>query len=315
MFIKFLLRRLMYVIPMLIVTTMVVFSLILIIPGDPALALLGDNATEEKLAQLRSQLGLDQPVLVQYGNWLVNAIQGDLGRSLFTGEFVSEAVFTRLGVTFQVVLTAMIFSFIIGMFFAIASIIKPNSWMDYVARFFGTLGTAIPNFWLAMLLVVLFSVKLGWLPATGFISIFEHPGGFLQSVILPAFCLGAFGAAQITRQLRSSLIEVLDSDYIRTAYSKGLLLWPVIWKHGLRNALLPVVTTTGLLFGNMLGATVVIESVFAIPGMGQLAVNSILQRDFPMLQGVVLVMVVMVLIINFVTDVVYGVLDPRIEFD
>jgi peptide/nickel transport system permease protein len=315
MFIKFLLRRLMYVIPMLIVTTMVVFSLILIIPGDPALALLGDNATEEKLAQLRSQLGLDQPVLVQYRNWLVNAIQGDLGRSLFTGEFVSEAVFTRLGVTFQVVLTAMIFSFIIGMFFAIASIIKPNSWMDYVARFFGTLGTAIPNFWLAMLLVVLFSVKLGWLPATGFISIFEHPSGFLQSVILPAFCLGAFGAAQITRQLRSSLIEVLDSDYIRTAYSKGLLLWPVIWKHGLRNALLPVVTTTGLLFGNMLGATVVIESVFAIPGMGQLAVNSILQRDFPMLQGVVLVMVVMVLIINFVTDVVYGILDPRIEFD
>jgi len=300
---------------MLIVTTLVVFSLILLIPGDPALALLGDNATDEKLAQLRTQLGLDQPVLIQYWNWLMSAVQGDLGRSLFTGEYVSEAVISRLGVTFQVVLTAMIFSFILGMFFAITSILKPNSWMDYVARFFGTLGTAIPNFWLAMLLVVFFSVNLGWLPATGFTSVMDHPIGFLKSVLLPAFCLGAFGAAQITRQLRSSLIEVLDSDYIRTAYSKGLLLWPVIWKHGMRNALLPVVTTVGLMFGNMLGATVVIESVFAIPGMGQLAVNSILQRDFPMLQGVVLVMVVLVLIINFITDVLYGVLDPRIELD
>ncbi|MGM0899534.1 MAG: ABC transporter permease [Bacillota bacterium] len=315
MFIKFLCRRLLYVIPMLVVTTLVVFSLILLIPGDPALALLGDNATDEKLAQLRTQLGLDQPVLIQYWNWLMSAVQGDLGRSLFTGEYVSQAVISRLGVTFQVVLTAMIFAFIIGMFFAITSILKPNSWMDYVARFFGTLGTAIPNFWLAMLLVVLFSVNLGWLPATGFTSVMDHPIGFLKSVLLPAFCLGAFGAAQITRQLRSSLIEVLDSDYIRTAYSKGLLLWPVIWKHGMRNALLPVVTTVGLMFGNMLGATVVIESVFAIPGMGQLAVNSILQRDFPMLQGVVLVMVVMVLIINFITDVIYGVLDPRIELD
>lgn len=315
MFFKFLLRRLMYVIPMLIVTTLIVFSLILIIPGDPAMALLGDNATEEKLAQLRNQLGLDQPVLIQYWNWLVNAIQGDLGRSLFTGEIVSDAVFSRLGVTFQLVFAAILFSFIFGMFFAIASIIKPNSWMDYVARFVGTLGTAIPNFWLAMLLIVIFSVKLGWLPATGFTSFFDSPSGFMQMTILPAICLGAFGAAQITRQLRSSLLEVLDTDYIRTAYSKGLLLWLVIWKHALRNSLLPVITTIGLLFGNMLGATVVIETVFAIPGMGQLAVNSILQRDFPMLQGVVLVMVVMVLVINFVTDVVYSILDPRIEFN
>ncbi|MFC4799010.1 ABC transporter permease [Neobacillus sp. GCM10023253] len=314
MFFKFLLRRLMYVIPMLIVTTLIVFSLILIIPGDPALALLGDNATEEKLALLRSQLGLDQPVLIQYWNWLTNAVQGDLGRSLFTGEIVSDAVFSRLGITFQLVVTSIVFSFIFGMIFAIGSVIKPNSWMDYVSRFMGTIGTAIPNFWLAMLLIVVFSVNLGWLPATGFTSISDNLGGFFQSIILPAICLGAFGAAQITRQLRSSLLEVLESDYIRTAYSKGLLLWPVIWKHALRNSLLPVITTTGLLFGNMLGATVVIETVFAIPGMGQLAVNSILQRDFPMLQGVVLVMVILVLIINFVTDVLYSVLDPRIEF-
>jgi peptide/nickel transport system permease protein len=290
---------------MLIVTTLIVFSLILLIPGDPALSLLGDNATEEKLAQLRSQLGLDQPVMIQYWNWLVNAVQGDLGRSLFTGEIVSEAVFSRLGVTFQLCLAAILISFIFGMFFAIASILKPNSWIDYVARFIGTLGTAIPNFWLAMLLIVIFSVNLGWLPSTGFTSFFDSPSDYFQMIILPAICLGAFGAAQITRQLRSTLLEVLDTDYIRTAYSKGLLLWLVIWKHALRNSFLPV----------MLGATVVIETVFAIPGMGQLAVNSILQRDFPMLQGVVLIMVVLVLVINFVTDVIYSILDPRIEFD
>jgi peptide/nickel transport system permease protein len=315
MFFAFLLRRIIYIIPMLLVTSLVVFSLILLIPGDPVVALLGDNATDEKIFQLRQQLGLDQPILVQYWHWLVNAVQGNLGSSLFTGELVSKAVITRLGITFQLTVVAMIFSMVIGMFFAITSIIKPNSWMDYVARFFGTVGAAIPNFWLAMVLVLVFSVTLNWLPATGFVNITDDPGGFFYSVLMPGFSLGAFGAAQITRQLRSSLIEVLDTDYIRTAYSKGLNMWAIIWNHGLRNAFLPVVTTAGLLFGNLLGATVVIETVFAIPGMGQLAVTSILQRDFPMLQGVVLVMVLMVIVINFITDVIYGALDPRIEFD
>ncbi|OLO27308.1 peptide ABC transporter [Alkalihalophilus pseudofirmus] len=315
MFLKFLLRRIIYVIPMLLITSLIVFSLILLIPGDPVVALLGDNATDEKIAHLRQELGLDLPILVQYWNWLMNAIQGNLGNSLFTGENVNTAVVNRLGVTLQLALGALLISMVIGMFFAIASILRPNSWIDYVARFFGTVGAAIPNFWLAMVLVLIFSVYLNWLPATGFVSIIDSPGGFFKSVLMPALSLGAFGAAQITRQLRSSLIEVLDTDYIRTAYSKGLNLWTIIWNHCLRNAFLPVVTTAGLLFGNLLGATVVIETVFAIPGMGQLAVNSILQRDFPMLQGVVLMMVVMVLIINFITDVVYGALDPRIEFD
>jgi peptide/nickel transport system permease protein len=315
MFFKFLLRRLMYVIPMLLITTMVVFSLILLIPGDPAVALLGENATVDKVAQLRHQLGLDQPVYMQYANWLGDALRGDLGKSLFTGEIVSDAIKERLSVTLQLVGLSMVIAFAAGLFFAVSSIFRPNSWLDYVARFMGTLGTAIPNFWLAMLLVVIFSVTLNWLPATGFISISEGFGGFIKSALLPAISLGAFGAAQITRQLRSSLLEVLDTDYIRTAFAKGLNRWEVIWKHAFRNSLLPVVTTVGLLFGNLLGATVVIESVFAIPGMGQLAVNAILQRDFPMLQGDVLVLVVMVLVINFLTDVVYAVLDPRIEYD
>lgn len=314
MFFKFLLRRLIYVIPMLLITTLIVFSFILLIPGDPVLALLGENATPEKIAQLRQQLGLDQPIIMQYFDWLKNAIQGDLGRSIFTGQFVHEAVFSRLAVTFQLVIVSLLISIVGGMFFAITSVFFPNSWMDHAARFFGTLGTAIPNFWLAMVLVVLFSLKLGWVPATGFTSITENPVAFFKGILLPAFSLGMVGIAQITRHLRSSLMEVMSADYVRTAYSKGVTRWKAIFKHGLQNAMLPVVTTIGILFGNMLGATVVIETIFAIPGMGQLAVNAILQRDFTMLQGVVLVMIVMVILINFITDIIYALLDPRIEY-
>lgn len=314
MFIKFLLRRLLYFIPMLLITTLIVFSFILLIPGDPVIALLGENATPEKIAQLRMQLGLDQPIIMQYIEWLQNAVKGDLGRSIFTGQLVHEAVINSLSVTFQLVIVAMIIAVIGGMFFAITSIFFPNSWMDYVARFFGTIGTSIPNFWLAMLLVLFFSLKLGWLPATGFTSFHESPMDFMQAIILPAISLGAVGIAQITRHLRSSLLEVMSADYVRTAYSKGATRWQVIFHHGLQNAMLPVVTTIGILFGNLLGGTVVIETIFAIPGMGQLAVNSILQRDFTMLQGVVLVMIVMVVVINFFIDIIYTLLDPRIEY-
>ena len=315
MFLRFLLRRLLYVIPMMLITSFVVFSFILLIPGDPALTILGENATEERLRFVREQLGLDKPIPVQYFHWLTNALQGDLGRSIFTGELVHETVFSRLTVTFQLVVSAMIFATIGGMFFAIASVYFQNSWIDYFARFLGVIGSAIPNFWLAMLLVLLFSLNLHWLPATGFTSITKDPVQFLRGIILPSIALGAVGMAQITRHLRSSLLETMNSEYVRTAYSKGVDKWRAVMRHGLRNAMLPVVTTIGILFGNLLGSTVVIETIFGIAGMGQLAVNSILQRDFTMLQGVILVMVVLVIVINFITDVVYAILDPRIEYD
>ncbi len=314
MFLKFLMRRLLYVFPMLFITTLVVFSFILLIPGDPVLALLGENATAENIEQLRKQLGLGQPILIQYFNWVSDAIQGDLGKSIFTGELVHEAVFSRLSITFQIVVLAMIFSVCGGMFFAIISIFYPGSWIDYISRFLGNFGMAIPNFWLAMILIIFFSLKLGWLPATGFTSITEGIIPFLKGSMLPALSLGAVGTAQITRHLRSSLLEVMGTDYIRTAYSKGVDRWSAIFQHGLQNAMIPVVTTIGILFGNLLGATVVIETVFGIPGIGQLAVTSILQRDFTMLQGVVLVMIVMVILINLITDIIYSVLDPRIEY-
>ncbi len=314
MFFKFLLRRLIYVIPTLLITTLVVFSFILLIPGDPVVALLGENATPEKIAQMREQLGLNDPILVQYGNWLLHAIHGDLGKSIFTGQPVFEAVTGRLAVTFQLVFISMLVSVGLGMFFAITSVYFPNSVMDYIARFISILGASLPNFWVAMLLVVFFSLTLNWLPATGFISITENTAGFFKTVLLPAISLGAVGMAVITRHLRSSLLEVMGADFVRTAYSKGVSRWRSIFNHGLRNAMLPVVTTIGIGFGNAIGGTVVIETIFAIPGTGQLAVNSILQRDFTMLQGVVLILIVLVIIINFITDIVYALLDPRIEY-
>lgn len=313
-FFKFLLRRLIYVIPTLLITTLVVFSFILLIPGDPVVALLGENATPEKIAQMREQLGLNDPILVQYGNWLLHAIHGDLGKSIFTGQPVFEAVTGRLAVTFQLVFISMLVSVGLGMFFAITSVYFPNSVMDYIARFISILGASLPNFWVAMLLVVFFSLTLNWLPATGFISITENTAGFFKTVLLPAISLGAVGMAVITRHLRSSLLEVMGADFVRTAYSKGVSRWRSIFNHGLRNAMLPVVTTIGIGFGNAIGGTVVIETIFAIPGTGQLAVNSILQRDFTMLQGVVLILIVLVIIINFITDIVYALLDPRIEY-
>lgn len=314
MFIRFLMRRLVYVIPLIFITTLVVFSFILLIPGDPAIALLGQSATPEKIAQLNAQLGLDKPVIMQYFDWLKNAIQGDLGRSIYTGNPVNEAVFSRLLITMQLVLFSMLIAIVGGGIFAIGSIYFPNSFLDKVFRFLGVIGGTIPNFWLAALLVLFFSLKLGWVPATGFTSVTESPVSFMKSSLLPALALGAAGIAQVARHLRSSFIEVMDMDYIRTAYSKGLHRAIVIFRHALQNALLPVVTTIGILFSNLLGSTVVIETFFAIPGMGQLAVNSILQRDFTMLQGVVLVMIVMVIVINFVIDILYSIIDPKIEY-
>ncbi len=314
MFAKYLLRRLIYVIPTLLITTFVVFSLILLIPGDPVVALLGENATPEKIAQLQEQMGLNKPIIIQYGDWLLNAVQGDLGRSLFTGESVFDAVIGRLGVTLQLVVISTIISVSLGMLFAVISVYFPNNLIDYLARFVSIIGASFPNFWIAMLLVIFFSLNLGWFPSTGFTNITDNPGGFFKTVMLPAISLGAIGMAVITRHLRSSLLETMEADYVRTAYSKGNSRWKAIFNHGLRNAMLPVVTTIGIGFGNAIGGTVVIETIFAIPGVGQLAVNAILQRDFMILQGVILILIMLVIIINFITDIIYAILDPRIEY-
>lgn len=313
MLIKFLVKRILHFIPLLLIVTMVVFSLVLLIPGDPTYSILGQEATHEQREQLRKELGLDQPVYVQYGNWLVSTVQGDLGRSLLTKEKVSDIVLRNTGATMQLVFFSIIFTVIFGVFLGVSAVLGSGTKWETFVRMISNFGVAVPSYVIAVVLVLIFSVQLKILPATGFVNVTEDPFGFVKGAILPAIALGAAGAAIISRQIRSSLIEVLEQDYIKTALSKGLKRSKVIMRHGLRNALLPTVTTIGLLLSHMIGGTIILESIFAIPGLGQVLVNAILQRDVPLLQGAVLVLVLLIVIINFFVDLAYSIIDPRIK--
>lgn len=313
MLVKFLLKRIFQFIPLLLIVTIVVFSLILLIPGDPTYTILGQEGTEEQREQLRQELGLDQPIIMQYGKWLMDILQGDLGRSLLTKEKVSNIIFTNAGATMQLVFFSLFLTVVVGVFLGVSAVLKRGTKWEAFVRIIANLGVAIPSFVMAVVLVVLFSVKFPIFPATGFVNITDDPIEFFKYAFLPAITLGASGVSIITRQIRSSLIEVLDQDYINTALSKGMKMSSVIWQHGLRNALLPTLTIVGLMLGNMIGGTIILESIFAIPGLGQVLVNSILQRDVPLLQGAVLILVVLVVVINFIVDVVYTIVDPRIK--
>ncbi len=313
MLIKFLIKRFLHFIPLLLIVTIIVFSLVLLIPGDPTFSILGQEATEEQREQLRQELGLDQPIYVQYGNWLFNSLNGDLGRSLLTKEKVLDVVLRNAGATMQLVFFSTLLTVIVGIVLGVSAVIGRGTKWEAFIRMISNLGVAIPSFVIAVILVVVFSVKLRVLPATGFVSVLEDPVGFVRSAFLPAIALGAAGASIISRQIRSSLIEVLEQDYINTALSKGMKMSKVIMGHGLRNALLPTVTTIGVLLSHMIGGTIILESIFAIPGLGQVLVNAILQRDVPLLQGAVLILVLLVVVINLLVDLAYSIIDPRIK--
>ncbi len=313
MLIKFLIKRSLHFIPLLLIVTIIVFSLVLLIPGDPTYSILGQEATEEQREQLRQELGLDQPIYVQYGNWLFNSLKGDLGRSLLTKEKVADVVLRNAGATMQLVLFSILLTVIVGIILGVSAVLGRGTKWETFIRMISNLGVAIPSFVIAVILVVVFSVKLRVLPATGFVSVIEDPIGFVRSSFLPAIALGAAGTSIISRQIRSSLIEVLETDYINTALSKGMKMSKVIMNHGLRNALLPTVTTIGVLLSHMIGGTIILESIFAIPGLGQVLVNAILQRDVPLLQGAVLILVLLVVVINFLVDLAYSIIDPRIK--
>ena len=247
MLVKFLVNRIFQFIPLLLIVTIVVFSLILLIPGDPTYTILGQEGTEEQREQLRKELGLDQPVYVQYGKWLMDILQGDLGRSLLTKQKVSEIVFVNAGATMQLVLFSLLLTVITGVFLGVSAVLKKGTKWETFVRMIANLGVAVPSFVMAVVLVVIFSVKFKVFPATGFVNVTEDPIAFLKYAFLPAITLGASGVSIITRQIRSSLIEILEQDYINTALSKGMKMSTVIWRHGLRNALLPTLTTVGLM--------------------------------------------------------------------
>jgi peptide/nickel transport system permease protein len=314
---QYILRRLLLTIPVLLIVTFIVFILMFLAPGDPVYLLVDveqtQGLTEEQLDNLRHELGLDRPVIVQYGDWLWHALQGDLGTSIRGSRQVSDLLINAFPVSMELALLSVVFALTISIPVGVYAALKPNSLGDLFGTSVAIGGISAPNFWVALMLIYFFSVKLGWLPSSGFTRIGEDVRDNLTKMVLPVVTLGIALMASVMRMTRSGMLEVMHQDYIRTARAKGAEERRVIFNHAFRNAMLPVLTIVGLQFGTLLGGSVVIEQIFSIPGMGRLALSSIFLRDFPVVQGVVLVITLSYLLINLLVDLLYGVLDPRIR--
>jgi peptide/nickel transport system permease protein len=297
----------------LLLVTFTVFLLIFV-GGDPAVVLGGDEADQATLRQIRAEFGLNRPIPVQYADWMFKVVRGDLGRSMRTHQKVSVEIRKRLIPTLQLGIMAVAISLVISIPAGIISAVQRNTALDYAARLLAILGISLPNFWLGILLVFGFAVLLPWLPAGGYIDPFTAPLDGLKTVLLPAVTLGMGMAGVLTRMIRSSMLEVLGEDYVRTARSKGLAERTVVLRHALFNALIPVVTVLGLQVRTIIGGTIVIETLFALPGVGRMLVDGFFARDFPLVQGVILVIAVAVVVANLVVDVAYAYLDPRIRY-
>lgn len=306
-------RRLGAAVVIFFLVSIFVFSLVLIVPGDPAIAVVGDTADVEYIAAVREELGLNDPILVQYGRWVGNAVQGDFGDSLISGQDVLEGLWVRIPATFSLMLVSVFFALVIGVPAGIAAGLKPDTLIDRAVSAMASLGVAIPNFWLGLLLVILFAINLGWLPAIGYSPFTEGPVDWLKSLLLPAFTLGTAGAAEIARQTRAGVADVHRREFVRTAYAYGLPTRRVVGRHVLRSASLPVVTVLGLQVARLLGGSVIIEAVFGIDGIGSFAVQGVIQRDFPVVQGMVLVVTLVVLVVNLLVDLSYAALNPRVR--
>nr|MBO2471077.1 peptide ABC transporter permease [Bacillota bacterium] len=304
---RYIVRRLLLAIPVLIGVSIVVFWMIRAIPGDPARVLAGEGAPLEVVERIREQYGLNEPLHVQYMVFLKHLLQGDLGRSIRSRRPVTEEVAARLGPTLELAAGSMVVAIVIGVSTGILSAVRPNSWIDAVSTFIALVGISMPVFWLGLMLMYFFSYELGWFPTAG--------RGTWRHLVLPSLTLGLSTAAIIARMTRSSMLEVLRQDYVRTARAKGLHEWAVVLKHAFRNALIPIVTVTGLQMGSLLGGAVMTESVFAWPGIGRLMVDSIIARDYPVVQGAVLVVAVGFILINLLVDVLYAYINPTIRYD
>ncbi len=311
----FILKRLFVLLLTILLVSIAIFAVLMVIPGDPAQIILGIHATPETLQQLRHQLGLDRPLTLQYLSYMKNLAMGDLGRSITYDVPIGSLIFSRLQVTIPLALLSMVVAVLLSIPLGIYSALHRNRPGDYGIMVFSQVGLAVPAFWAGILLILLFAVTLHWFPAGGFESWLIDPLRAVKSLLLPALSLGVVRAAVLTRMTRSSMLEILGEDYIRTARSKGLPERIVVYKHAFRNAIIPVVTIVGLQAGDLLAGAIIIENVFHLPGVGRLVFEAIGQRDLPVIQGVVLFIAIMIVIINFVTDIAYGYLDPRIRYD
>ncbi|MFP7672556.1 ABC transporter permease [Marivita sp. S0852] len=309
----FLLRRILIAIPTIVIISIMVFGLQQLLPGDPLLILAGEERDPEVLEALREKYRLNDPIPVQYLAWVSNALQGDLGISLRTNQPVTELMAEKLPVTLQLAVMSMIFALVIGVPAGILSAVKKGTATDYVANVVALSGLSIPNFWLGIMLILLVSVKWQLLPASGYVPLSEDFWQSIRTMLMPAFVLGTALAATLMRHTRSSMIGVLSADYVRTARAKGLKERVVILKHALRNALTPIVTLSALLFGELVAGAVLTEQIFTIPGFGKLVVDAVFNRDYAVVQGIVLVTAVGFIFMNIFADAMYYVLNPRLR--
>ncbi len=309
----FILRRIVIAIPTLILVSMFVFALQKLLPGDPILVMAGEDRDPEVIAMLRERYHMNEPIVMQYFYWAADVLRGDLGMSLRTNEPVLSLIADKLPVTIQLAIMSMLFALLIGIPAGILSAVRKGTWVDWLANLIALSGLSIPNFWLGIMLILLVSVNLGWLPASGYESIFVDPVRSLETMIMPAFVLGTALAATLMRHTRSAMLGVLQADYVRTARAKGLRGRIVILKHAFRNAVLPVVTLTALLFGELLAGAVLTEQIFTIPGFGKLIVDAVFNRDYAVVQGVVLCTAVGFILMNLIADVLYVILNPRLR--
>ncbi|WP_409366612.1 nickel ABC transporter permease [Lysinibacillus sp. 38-6] len=303
----FIIKRIAQIIPVTLGVTLVVFLIMQMIPGDPALILAGEGASNETVEELRENLGLNKPLYVQYGEYINNLVHGDMGHSLKNKQPVLEEITTRLPITIELAFYSILITIVLGLIAGIISAIRPYSLLDVGLMIVALLGISLPSFWLGILLMYVFSVQLQWLPVAGWES--------AKHIILPAITLGAGGAAIVARMTRSSMLDVVNQDYIRTAKAKGLKGYVIILKHALRNALIPVITVVGLQFGTLLGGTVLVESVFAVNGLGRMIVDAIRTRDIPVVQGGVLVASLIFVVINLFVDILYRLFNKRIDLN
>jgi len=310
----YILRRLLMLIPVMLIVGIVVFMLVHLTPGDPAAVILGQSATGEQIDQLRNELGLNEPLLVQFVEWFGNALRLDFGDSLFLGIPVTEALRERAQPTLLLTTYALLIEILIGVPCGVIAAIRRNSLLDRALMVLSIAGAAIPTFFLGIVLILIFAVQLQWLPSGGYVPIEESPQEHFKSMILPAFTLGFSAAGLLARLVRSSMLDVLRDDYIRTAMAKGLKFRKVVTGHALRNALIPAVTVIGYSLGALLGGAVVTETVFNIPGMGRLVVQSISRRDYPLIQGAIMLIAGIYVLVNLLVDVLYVYIDPRIRY-
>ena len=315
---QYAIKRIALIIPTVLLVSIIVFTVMRLLPGDPALVILseGDAAfTQEELEDLRRQLGTDRPIVVQYVDWIGGLVQGDLGTSIWrSGQPVTKLVGDRIFRTLELAVLAILIAVVFAVPLGVVSAIKPDSPIDYLSRVVALVGISIPTFFAGLLVVLVLSRGFGWLPPLGYADLWDDPWKNIQQMFLPALALGFYDMAFIARVTRSSMMEIIREDYMRTARAKGLAEKVVLVRHGLKNAVLPILTISGWQFGRLFGGTVIIESIFKVPGIGTLLIETVFQRDFPTIQAIIIVIAVSIVIINLLVDLLYGLLDPRIRY-